>query len=113
MQTSLSPVASYSGSAISAAKQMFAKELFHDPNLRKFFRQLFLESTSRQARAVYSVKPTERGLKNIDDTHPYYVSVRETVFDHSISNISRTNVLATSTINPTDSFRSWPPKEKA
>ena len=56
-----------------AAKQMFTEEIFHDPNVRKFFREQFLGSKSQPSRAGYSVRPTERGLKKIDDTHPYYV----------------------------------------
>jgi transcription elongation factor SPT6 len=58
---------------IIAARQMFTEEIFHDPNVRKFFRELYLGSMSRPSRATYSVKPTERGLKKIDDNHPYYV----------------------------------------
>jgi hypothetical protein len=58
---------------IVAAKQMFTEELFHDPNVRRFFRDLLLGNKSLSSRAGYSVKPTERGLKKIDDTHPYYV----------------------------------------
>src|SRR5580704_12161048 len=40
------------------AKKMFCEELFHDPNLRKFLRDLFLKSNSGPSRASYSVKPT-------------------------------------------------------
>jgi hypothetical protein len=52
---------------------MFTEELFHDPNVRRFFRDLLLGNKSLPSRAGYSVKPTERGLKKIDDPHPYYV----------------------------------------
>lgn len=52
---------------------MLTEEIFHDPNVRKFFRQLLLGDQSTKSRAGYTVKPTERGLKRIDDTHPYYV----------------------------------------
>jgi hypothetical protein len=52
---------------------MLTEEIFHNPNVRKFIRDLLLGSPSRPSRAGYSVKPTERGLKKIDDTHPYYV----------------------------------------
>jgi transcription elongation factor SPT6 len=51
---------------------MLTEELFHDPNVRKYFREHFLGAKGRPSRAGYSVKPTERGLKKIDDTHPYY-----------------------------------------
>ena len=56
-----------------AAKQMFREEIFHDPNVRKFFREQYLGNKTRSSLAEYFVKPTERGLKKIDDTHPYYV----------------------------------------
>jgi len=52
---------------------MFTEEIFHDPNVRKFFRVQYLGSKSQPSRAGFFVKPTERGLKKIDDTHPYYV----------------------------------------
>jgi hypothetical protein len=52
---------------------MFTEEIFHDPNVRKYFRKLFLGGKSQSNRAGYAVKPTERGIKKIDDTHPYYV----------------------------------------
>ena len=56
---------------MTAAKQMLTEEIFHNPNFRKFFRDLLLNPKHR---AGFAVKPTERGLKKIDDTHPYYVS---------------------------------------
>jgi transcription elongation factor SPT6 len=56
-----------------AAKQMFTETIFHDPNVRKFFRELLLGSPSQPSRAGYAVHPTERGIKRIDETHPYYV----------------------------------------
>jgi hypothetical protein len=52
---------------------MFTEEIFHDPNVRKFFRALYLGTMSQPSHAGFAVKPTERGLKKIDDTHPYYV----------------------------------------
>jgi len=55
-----------------AAKQMFSEELFHDPNVRRYYRELFLGSKSQSSRAYYSIKPTERGIKKIDESHPYY-----------------------------------------
>lgn len=58
---------------IVAAKQMLTEEIFHNPNVRKFFRELLLGGKSGPSRAGYAVKPTERGLKKIDDSHPYYV----------------------------------------
>lgn len=60
-------------SLIVAAKQMLTEEIFYDPNVRKHFRELLLGGKSGPSRAGYSVKPTERGLKKIDDGHPYYV----------------------------------------
>jgi transcription elongation factor SPT6 len=57
---------------IIAAKQMFSEELFHDPNLRRYYRELLLGSKSQSSIAYYSVRPTERGIKKIDDSHPYY-----------------------------------------
>src|SRR5579871_523566 len=55
-----------------AAKQMFGEELYHDLNLRHYIRELYLGTKSQPSRAYYSVKPTERGVKKIDDSHPYY-----------------------------------------
>jgi hypothetical protein len=52
---------------------MLIEEIFHDPNVRKFVREMILGSGSGSSRAGYSVKPTERGLKKLDDSHPYYV----------------------------------------
>ena len=52
---------------------MLTEEIFHDPNVRKFFRELLLGGKAGPSRAGYSVKPTERGIKKIDDSHPYYV----------------------------------------
>jgi len=52
---------------------MFIEEIFHDPNVRKFVLEMILGGKSGSSRAGYSVKPTERGLKKIDDGHPYYV----------------------------------------
>jgi hypothetical protein len=73
-----------------AAKQMFTEEIFHDPNVRKFFREQYLGNMSRPSRAAYFVKPTERGLKKIDDTHPYYVQSPRDGSYISISNTSQT-----------------------
>ena len=58
---------------IIAAKQMLTEEIFLDPNVRKYFREQLMGGKSRPSRAGYSVKPTEKGLKKIDDSHPYYV----------------------------------------
>jgi hypothetical protein len=58
---------------MKAAKQMLAEEIFHDPNVRKYFRDLLLGDKSRPNRASYAIKPTERGIKKIDESHPYYV----------------------------------------
>ena len=58
-----------------AAKQMFTEEIFHDPNVRKFIRELLIGNKSGPSRAGFTVKPTERGLKKIDDGHPYYVYI--------------------------------------
>jgi hypothetical protein len=55
---------------------MLAEEIFHDPNVRKYFRQLLLGTQSRPSRAGYAVKPTESGIKKIDESHPYYVRPR-------------------------------------
>ena len=60
-------------SVIVAAQQMFTETIFHDPNVKKFFRQLLLGAPSQPSRADYAVHPTERGIKRIDETHPYYV----------------------------------------
>ena len=69
---------------------MFTEEIFHDPNVRKFFRELYLDSLSRPSHATYSVRPTERGLKKIDDNHPYYVYSPGNDTDNSTSNTLQT-----------------------
>jgi hypothetical protein len=58
---------------IIAAKQMLAEEIFNDPNVRKYFRELLLGTKSRPSRVGWAVKPTESGMKKIDESHPYYV----------------------------------------
>lgn len=68
---------------------MLTEEIFHDPNVRKFFRDLLLIPKNR---AGYSIKPTERGLKKIDETHPYYVYSSLHFTYKSPSSISQTNV---------------------
>ena len=52
---------------------MLVEEILHNPDLRKYFRELLLGGKSGPTRAGYSVQPTERGIKKITDGHPYYV----------------------------------------
>src|SRR5271170_4877099 len=85
---------------------MLTEEIFHNPNVRKFFRNLLLGSPSRPSRADYSVKPTERGLKKIDDTHPYYVYSPVNLSNNSTSNTLPTNALAPSLSTPIASSKS-------
>lgn len=51
---------------LEAAKFMVAKQLSCDPNVRKVVRSVFYE------RAVVQCKPTKKGRKEIDETHPIF-----------------------------------------
>ncbi|KAL6859661.1 transcription elongation factor Spt6 [Trichoderma novae-zelandiae] len=51
---------------INAARQMYAEELFASPRMRKYLRASFYQA------AEISCRRTEKGLRKIDDTHPYY-----------------------------------------
>ncbi|KAI6710736.1 hypothetical protein JHW43_006742 [Diplocarpon mali] len=49
-----------------AARQMFAEELFMNPRMRKHFRM------SYYMMGVVDCRRTEKGLRKIDEQHPYY-----------------------------------------
>jgi transcription elongation factor SPT6 len=49
-----------------AARQMFAEELFMNPRMRKFFRMNYY------LQGLVNCKRTEKGLRKIDEQHPYY-----------------------------------------
>ena len=49
-----------------AARQMFAEELFMNPRMRKHFRMNFYMM------GLISCKRTDKGLRKIDEQHPYY-----------------------------------------
>jgi transcription elongation factor SPT6 len=51
---------------LSAARQMFAEELFMNPRMRKHFRM------SYYMMGVVNCHRTEKGLRKIDEQHPYY-----------------------------------------
>lgn len=51
---------------INGARQMYAEELFNSPRMRKYFRSSYYQG------AELSCKRTEKGLRKIDDSHPYY-----------------------------------------
>jgi transcription elongation factor SPT6 len=51
---------------INAARQMYAEELFVSPRMRKHFRIQFY------AMGSVSCRRTEKGLRKIDESHPYY-----------------------------------------
>ncbi|KAK3941237.1 SH2 domain-containing protein [Diplogelasinospora grovesii] len=51
---------------INAARQMYVEELFVSPRMRKHFRANFYEM------GCVSVHRTEKGLRKIDEAHPYY-----------------------------------------
>ena len=55
--------------ALSSARMILAMELGKDPQLRQLARERF------RTGAVISVKPTEKGAHEIDDQHPYAVSL--------------------------------------
>lgn len=52
--------------AIAHARKIYVQELLHDPVLRRSMR------SSYQDIAELTVIPTERGIKQIDEFHPYY-----------------------------------------
>ncbi|AEO62269.1 uncharacterized protein THITE_2106254 [Thermothielavioides terrestris NRRL 8126] len=51
---------------VTAARQMYAEELFMSPRMRKHFRIQFY------AMGCVSCHRTEKGLRKIDEAHPYY-----------------------------------------
>ncbi|KAK4236734.1 SH2 domain-containing protein [Achaetomium macrosporum] len=51
---------------INAARQMYAEELFVSPRMRKHFRIQYY------AMGSVSCRRTEKGLRKIDEAHPYY-----------------------------------------
>ncbi|KAK0635152.1 SH2 domain-containing protein [Bombardia bombarda] len=51
---------------ISAARQLYAEELFVSPRMRKHFRINYYQM------GWVSCKRTEKGLRKIDESHPYY-----------------------------------------
>ncbi|KAB5572623.1 SH2 domain-containing protein, partial [Coniochaeta sp. 2T2.1] len=53
-------------SVINAARSMYAEELFVSPRMRKYFRMAFYEM------GVVSCRRTEKGLRRIDESHPFY-----------------------------------------
>ncbi|KAJ4185384.1 Transcription elongation factor Spt6 [Fusarium falciforme] len=51
---------------MNAARQMYAEELFASPRMRKHFRNSYYQA------AEISCRRTDKGLRRIDETHPYY-----------------------------------------
>lgn len=51
---------------IGAARQLYAEELFASPRMRKHFRNSFYQA------AEISCRRTDKGLRRIDELHPYY-----------------------------------------
>lgn len=51
---------------ITAARQLFSEELYMSPRMRKYFRNSFYQA------AEISCRRTDKGLKRIDESHPYY-----------------------------------------
>ncbi|KER25873.1 hypothetical protein T265_06784 [Opisthorchis viverrini] len=60
----LSPQFPTANVALSAARYMLAFEISREPFVRRMMRQMF------QSQAVISVRPTPRGVKEIDESHP-------------------------------------------
>ncbi|RUS16496.1 hypothetical protein BC937DRAFT_91142 [Endogone sp. FLAS-F59071] len=52
--------------ALKMAKQMMAKEIAFDPQVRKVMRREW------EAKATVTVRPMERGMQVIDELHPYH-----------------------------------------
>ncbi|XP_076670314.1 transcription elongation factor SPT6 isoform X2 [Andrena cerasifolii] len=55
-----------SDEVLKAVQLMVAIQLAHEPLVRKCVREMYME------RAKLSVKPTKRGIKEIDESHPIY-----------------------------------------
>ncbi|ROV99570.1 hypothetical protein VPNG_07725 [Cytospora leucostoma] len=51
---------------ISAARQLYAEELFASPRLRSWMREHYI------VHAVFNCRRTEKGLRNIEESHPFY-----------------------------------------
>ena len=51
---------------INAARQLYSEELFASPRMRKHFRASYYQA------AEISCRRTDKGLRRIDDTHPYF-----------------------------------------
>ncbi|KAG8168815.1 hypothetical protein KVR01_001564 [Diaporthe batatas] len=51
---------------INAARQLYAEELFSSPRLRKWMREHYVVN------AVFTCRRTEKGLRRIEDSHPFY-----------------------------------------
>lgn len=51
---------------INAARQLYSEELVASPRMRKYFRASFYQA------AEISCRRTDKGLRKIDDMHPYY-----------------------------------------
>jgi len=51
---------------LTAAREMFAEELFMNPRMRKHFRMNYY------MQGLVSCQRTEKGLRKIDEQHPYY-----------------------------------------
>lgn len=51
---------------MSAARQMYSENLFVSPRMRKYFRSSYYQA------AEISCRRTDKGLRKIDDMHPYY-----------------------------------------
>lgn len=51
---------------ISAARQLYAEELFSSPRLRQWMREHYIVN------AVFTCRRTEKGLRNIEESHPFY-----------------------------------------
>ena len=50
----------------NSARQMYAEELFVSPRMRRYFRMNYYEM------GLVSCRRTEKGLRRIDESHPYY-----------------------------------------
>ena len=51
---------------INAARQLYSEELFASPRMRKHFRSSYYQA------AEISCRRTDKGLRRIDDSHPFY-----------------------------------------
>ena len=59
---------------LSAAKAILSQDMQKNPTLRKLIRTMYKD------RGLVTVIPTDKGVAQIDDFHPYYVSAHRRLY---------------------------------